>query len=76
MRDAAHALRSSAAHIGAVGLLELCLSWRDLDDSLLRERAAAEVAALRRELARLRAALADVVAAAPAPPLAGAATSG
>ncbi len=76
MRDAAHALRSSAAHIGAVGLFELCLSWRDLDDAMLRERAAAEVAALRRELARLRAALADVVAAAPAPPLAGAATSG
>jgi two-component system sensor histidine kinase RpfC len=76
MRDAAHALRSSAAHIGAVGLFELCLSWRDLDDAALRDRAAAEVAALRRELTRLRNALAAMIAAAPAPPLADAATSG
>lgn len=57
LRDAAHALRSSAAHIGAVGLFELCLSWRDLDDATLERRAEIEVAALRRELARLRLAL-------------------
>lgn len=43
-RDYAHALRSSAAHIGAKALCELCLTWRDLDDAALIMRAAAELA--------------------------------
>ncbi|HEX6013933.1 MAG TPA: response regulator, partial [Geminicoccaceae bacterium] len=52
-RDQAHALRSSAAHVGATGLFELCLSWRELDDHALMMRAAAELAGLRAEVARV-----------------------
>ena len=37
-RDQAHALRSSAAHVGALGLFDLCLSWRELDDHALMMR--------------------------------------
>ena len=52
-RDQAHALRSSAAHVGATGLFELCLSWRELDDHALMMRAGAELAGLRAEVARV-----------------------
>lgn len=53
-RDQAHALRSSAAHIGATALFELCLGWRELDDHALMLRAQAELARLRREVERAR----------------------
>ncbi len=56
-RDLAHALRSSAAHIGAQALFELCLSWRKLDDHALLMRGRKEVAKARQELERVREAL-------------------
>ncbi len=56
-RDEAHALRSSAAYLGATALFELCLAWRDIGDDALIMRGAAEVARLEREFVRLRAAL-------------------
>ena len=56
-RDQAHALRSSAAHVGALGLFDLCLSWRELDDHALMLRVGVELARLRDEAARVRAAL-------------------
>ena len=59
LRDEAHALRSSAAYLGATALFELCLGWRDLDDDSLAARGKGEMVRLRRELDRLRAALAD-----------------
>jgi two-component system, sensor histidine kinase RpfC len=52
-RDQVHALTSSAAHVGATGLFELCLSWRELDDHALMTRAAAELTGLRAEVARV-----------------------
>jgi two-component system sensor histidine kinase RpfC len=57
LRDQAHALRSSAAHLGAVALFELCLSWRDLADDSLAARGKAETVRLRREFERFRRAL-------------------
>jgi two-component system, sensor histidine kinase RpfC len=57
-RDQAHALRSSAAHVGALGLFELCLSWRELDDHALMMRAGAELAGLKAEITRVTRALA------------------
>lgn len=59
LRDQAHALRSSAAYLGATALFELCLGWRDLGDDALAARGRGEVIRLRRELDRLRHALAD-----------------
>ena len=56
-RDQAHALRSSAAHIGALGLFDLCLSWRELDDHALTMRVGAELAKLKVEVERVRRAL-------------------
>lgn len=58
MRDHAHAVRSSAAHIGAVRLFELLLAWRELDDHALLMRAAAELSRLGREIAAVETALA------------------
>ncbi|HET6469092.1 MAG TPA: ATP-binding protein [Geminicoccaceae bacterium] len=59
LRDRGHALRSSAAHLGARALVELCLGWRELGDESLVLRGNAETVRLHRELARLRAALLD-----------------
>ncbi len=56
-RDLAHALRSSAAHLGAQALVERTLAWRQLDAAALASRGPEEMAALRRVLAELRAAL-------------------
>jgi two-component system sensor histidine kinase RpfC len=56
-RDEAHALRSSAGYVGATALFNLCVTWRNLDDDALILRGRAEVAGLRHEFARLRAAL-------------------
>jgi len=52
MRDHAHALRSSAAHVGAVALFDVLLGWRGLDDAALLARGPAEVQRLRLELER------------------------
>lgn len=56
-RDEAHALRSSAAYLGATALFDLCLGWRAIDDDALILRGTVEVARLEREFDRLRAAL-------------------
>ena len=56
-RDHAHALRSSAAHVGATGLFDLCLSWRELDDQALLMRAPVELRRLHGEAARVGAAM-------------------
>jgi two-component system sensor histidine kinase RpfC len=53
MRDHAHALRSSAAHLGSIDLFQRCLRWRDLDDNALVMRGAAELDAVRRSFAAL-----------------------
>jgi two-component system sensor histidine kinase RpfC len=56
-RNQAHALRSSAAHVGALALFDLCLSWRELDDHALLLRVDVELAQLRKEVRRAAAAL-------------------
>ncbi len=56
-RDLAHALRSSAAHLGAQALVERTLAWRQLDAAALASRGSEELAALQRVFAELRAAL-------------------
>jgi two-component system sensor histidine kinase RpfC len=60
-RDRAHALRSSAAHIGASGIFELCLSWRGIGAAELKGQGRAHIARLKSELERLRAALQGVL---------------
>lgn len=67
-RDNAHALRSSAAHMGATALFELCLEWRGIDQSELVSRGAGYAARLRSEFERLRAALLGLVASSPGHP--------
>ncbi len=57
VRDLAHALRSSAAHLGAQALLELTLGWRGLDDAALVMRGRRELAALDGAFLDLRSAL-------------------
>ncbi len=69
-RDRAHALRSSAAHIGATALFELCLGWRGIGPAELAERGADYVARLRSEFERLRRSLlAELAAPRPRPAL-------
>ncbi|MDX6748698.1 ATP-binding protein [Geminicoccaceae bacterium 1502E] len=57
LRDQAHALRSSAAHMGARALFEITIGWRTIDDAALIMRAPTEIRRLDSELERLRAAL-------------------
>ena len=64
-RDQAHALRSSAAHMGGRAIFELCLSWRGIDDAALVMRGRAELARLREEFDRLEAALRAFLASLP-----------
>ena len=56
-RERAHALGGSAAHVGAIALFELCLSWRGMAPAELAERGPQHVARLRAELERTRRAL-------------------
>jgi len=56
-RDRAHALRSSAAHIGARALFELCLGWRGIGAAELAAQGTGHTARLEIEFERLRAAL-------------------
>jgi len=56
-RDRAHALRSSAAHIGAEALFRRCLEWRGLDDHALALRMRHEVEGVAEAFARAREAL-------------------
>jgi two-component system, sensor histidine kinase RpfC len=56
-RDAAHALKSSSAHIGAQGVFDCCLGLRHLDDHALLMRAPAELERLGGEIEKVRSAL-------------------
>jgi two-component system sensor histidine kinase RpfC len=56
-RDRAHALRSSAAHLGATALFELCLKWRGVGPDRLAAEGAQYAMQLRSEFERLRDAL-------------------
>jgi two-component system sensor histidine kinase RpfC len=56
-RDRAHALRSSAAHIGATAVFELCLEWRGIGPDDLAAEGAGYATLLRSEFERLRLAL-------------------
>jgi two-component system sensor histidine kinase RpfC len=56
-REQTHALRSAAANIGAYGLYELCLEWRDIDEQTLAEAGERYLEQLIREFERVRAAL-------------------
>lgn len=56
-RDAAHALKSSSAHIGAQGVFECCIGLRDLDDHALLLRAPAELRRIGAEIDKARQAL-------------------
>ncbi len=51
-RDTAHALRSGAANIGAKGLYDLCLGWRQITVAELNENGPRHVERLRIELER------------------------
>ncbi|MGP9821732.1 ATP-binding protein [Salinarimonas sp. NSM] len=56
-RDHVHALRSSAANIGAIGIYELSLAMRGVEEDELAARGVEHVAALRLEYARVGTAL-------------------
>jgi two-component system, sensor histidine kinase RpfC len=56
-RDCAHALRSSAAHIGATAVFELCLAWRRITPAELGHHGVGYAAQLKSEFEQLRAAL-------------------
>jgi two-component system sensor histidine kinase RpfC len=61
-RDCAHALRSSAAHIGATAIFDLCLGWRRITPDELAEHGASHAARLEAAFEQLRAALRTVLA--------------
>jgi two-component system, sensor histidine kinase RpfC len=65
-RDRAHALRSSAAHLGATALFELCLEWRGIGADDLSAEGSAYAVRLRSEFERLREALLAELAQQPA----------
>jgi len=67
-RDAAHALKSSSAHIGAQGVFEACVGLRHLDDHALLLRLPVEIGRLRTEIERASQALQRQKAAAVEPP--------
>lgn len=56
-RSSAHALRSSAANVGAMALGELCAPWHGCRDSELRARSAEFIAHAQSEFARTREAI-------------------
>ena len=56
-RDQAHALRSGAANIGARGLYDLCLQWRQITESELQLDGRRNAERLAAELERARSAL-------------------
>lgn len=62
LRDTAHALRSSAAYIGARRLVELCLGWRGVTPDEVQRDGDAKLQQLRTEVGHLKASLLDVIA--------------
>jgi len=61
-RDRAHALRSSAAYLGATAIFDLCLSWRRISPEELAEHGASYAARLESAFEQLRAALHGILA--------------
>ena len=53
-RERAHALRSAAANVGAQGVYEMCLSWREIGKRELTSQGEAYMERLRAELERVR----------------------
>ncbi len=49
-REAAHALRSSAANVGAGAIFDLCLGWRQTDSAALATEGEARVRVMVDEL--------------------------
>ena len=62
VRDTAHALRSSAAYIGAKRLVDLCLGWRGVTPTEVQRDGLANLKQLRTEVDRLRTSLLDIIA--------------
>ncbi len=58
-REAAHALRSSAANVGAGAIFELCLGWRQTDSTALALEGETRVRVMVDELGKARRALAE-----------------
>jgi two-component system, sensor histidine kinase RpfC len=58
-RERAHALRSGAANIGARGVFELCLAWRQISANELASKGRQHVRKLTEEIDRAAAALAE-----------------
>jgi two-component system, sensor histidine kinase RpfC len=58
-RERAHALRSGAANIGARGVFELCLAWRQISANELASKGRQHVRKLAEEIDRAAAALAE-----------------
>jgi two-component system sensor histidine kinase RpfC len=56
-RERAHALRSGAANIGAKGLYDLCLQWRQIGAAELQEEGRRNIDRVTDELARVKALL-------------------
>lgn len=59
-REHAHALRSAAANIGALGMYEICLTWREIEPPALSEHGKLIVVGLMNEFERVRATLKQV----------------
>lgn len=68
IRDEAHALRSSAANVGAVALVRTTLRWRGLDDAALVRACRADLERLDRDLESVRAEFDRFALAASVPP--------
>jgi two-component system sensor histidine kinase RpfC len=62
-RELAHALRSGAANVGARGVYEMCLAWRQIDAPALESEGEHHVRQLEAEFERVRAALRSQAAA-------------
>ena len=62
VRDTAHALRSSAAYIGARRLVDLCLEWRGATPAEVQRDGSANLRRLRTEVDHLRSSLVDIIA--------------
>ena len=58
-REWAHALRSSAANIGAHGIYDMCVAWRQIGTGELASRGGDHVRRLGEEIERVRMALAE-----------------
>jgi two-component system sensor histidine kinase RpfC len=71
-RDQLHAVRSGAANVGAQGVYELCLAWRQIDGDELARSGRAHVAAIEAEFTRAKDAARSYLARAKELPLAAA----